>query len=1181
MTDSSFYTQWGLHSIHACEAWAFTTGSPNVKVAVVDMGVDIHHRELNHTNVYYSYDAMSSSSPAQLYYIVDNGLNKYHGTHVGGIIFANHNSNQVAGISPSASLINISHSLQANTDEKVAKLATAIQHSVQQGAHIINNSWGDHGGTIPKLHSSFIENAIDNAINAGCLVVFAAGNRSPNMDYPATYRDEILTVGSSDEYNMRSSFSAYGMKLDIVAPGSNIYSTNGQNGYLNLSGTSMAAPHVSGVAALMLSVNPNLTAANVRTIIENTAEKVGNYSYQSSNNHTSGTWNAQMGYGLVDAHKAVVHALEYGHDNITGSSTLADCDAKDYQCDFLHPDMFTYNWTASANLSIVDDRGSSVTVIPVSVGVGTLSVDVYQQGRLMYTLTKSIQVTSVWSGVTPVSTTPFNISSNTTWSTETYLPVTATIDPNVTLTITNNLLCGDGARLIVRPGGKLVVDGGTLTSACPGEMWQGIEVVGDRTKRQLAQYQGRVVLCNGAVIENALCGIHMGLREDTVAYATAGGIIIADSACFRNNRRAVVINSYAYTDLSGTIENYSASFTRCTLTVDNSNLFAANNTAFAEHVRLWDVKGVVFDGCTFSNTANNLFYSGKGIYADDAGILVNTYCRPQVIYECECPEEDAKHNFFSGFSAGIEVNTTGNPYIVTVDGARFENNVTGVRVNGNNHATVTRCRFDLSDWPEDGRNNHGLYLNGCTGYKVEQDTFLRATYPSGPLAIDNSTGIYVSNSGASANSLYLNAFFNLTRGISVSGNNGQRKQAGLRISCNHFQGGKYDIYLNSGATIDYVQGTSTKGADNVFDNNSQNISNLYNSTASNITYYYYVSGTNLEPVHRTGVTPVAINNENSCASTLCNYNGGGSVYLAGFQSGMNAYTTALAGNDNLDNTDNNNSPNSLTDYSPTLLAGMRQSLSETYYEAVRALMSDTVLDLSQLEQWHAAAQPIADPYSLTETRFMEGYAETFAGNAENAEMANYAEFHTMKMALRNNDEAVWANNYSPLQPGNHINWYALTPAQIAQLQTIAERNTGRASVMAKGVLCFFFGICYDDEVFVNDNMDNQDNLDNLDNQDNQGDPETRSAKATQPDDDTNLTVYPNPTDDLLYIELTGAGIATVALYDLQGRAVETLRAASLQGGTATLNMHNIPAGVYVLHVTDTEGREYLRKVVRR
>ena len=78
-----------------------------------------------------------------------------------------------------------------------------------------------------------------------------------------------------------------------------------------------------------------------------------------------------------------------------------------------------------------------------------------------------------------------------------------------------------------------------------------------------------------------------------------------------------------------------------------------------------------------------------------------------------------------------------------------------------------------------------------------------------------------------------------------------------------------------------------------------------------------------------------------------------------------------------------------------------------------------------------------------------------------------------------------------------------------------------------------------------------------------------------------MTVYPNPTDELLYIELSGAGIATVVLYDLQGRLVETLRAQSLQGGTATINFRNIPVGVYVLHVTDGDGREYQQKVVRR
>ena len=758
---------------------------------------------------------------------------------------------------------------------------------------------------------------------------------------------------------------------------------------------------------------------------------------------------------------------------------------------------------------------------------------------------------------------------------------TVEVDSGGVLILYDTAKMGALARLIVRPGGKLVVDGGTLTSACPGEMWQGIEVVGDRTKQQHSQYQGMVELKNGATIENAHCGIRTGLREDTVTYATTGGIILAMDAHFHNNRRAVEINSYAHTDLSGNIENYYASFSRCSFTVDNSNLFAANNTAFAEHVRMWDVKGVAFDGCSFRNSTSTPYSNGRGIYAEDAGFQVNTFCRPQVTFECECPENDATPSVFTGFTKAIEINTTGNPYAVTVDGASFIDNVTGVCLRGNNYATVTRCTFNLDQWFGHAGGNNGLCLDNCSAYKVEENTFERTSYPTGLFYIDNSTGITVSNTGFSSNSLYLNIFRNLTKGVSVSGANGHPRLGGLQLSCNHFNGGKYDIYLNSGASIAYIQGSATKGANNVFDNTTQNISNLYNPNALNITYYYYGSGTNLEPVHRTGVVPNPINYETGCASTLCDHNGdGGSMSLAGFQSGMNAYTTALAennNNDNLDNTDNNNSTNLPTNAS-ALLAGMRQSLSETYYEAVRALMSDTVLDLSQLEQWHAAAQPIADPYSLTETRFMEGYAETFAGNAENAEMANYAEFHAMKLALRNQNDNLdnQDNNNSsnlPNSPAEYspsINWYALTPAQIAQLQTIAERNTGRASVMAKGVLCFFFGICYDDEVFVNDNLDNQDN---------QGDPETRSAKAVQPVDDTNLSVYPNPTDDFLYIELTGAGIANVALYDLQGRAVYSQNSSN--SPVATINMQNIPAGVYVLHVTDGDGKEYRQKVVRR
>ena len=202
---------------------------------------------------------------------------------------------------------------------------------------------------------------------------------------------------------------------------------------------------------------------------------------------------------------------------------------------------------------------------------------------------------------------------------------------------------------------------------------------------------------------------------------------------------------------------------------------------------------------------------------------------------------------------------------------------------------------------------------------------------------------------------------------------------------------------------------------------------------------------------------------------------------------------------------------------------------------------------------------------------MMGYDEPFLAGAGDAELANYAEFHSMKMALRNNgadNDGAETQNFASLQPGGHINWYALTPAQIAQLQTIAERNTGRASVMAKGVLCFFFGICYDDDLLADDNADNADNQNG-----------TRRAESPRPAGETYLNVYPNPTDDLLYIELSGAGIAAVALYDLQGRMVYSQTPDD--SPAATVNMRNIPAGIYLLRVTDTNGKEYQQKIVRR
>ena len=780
-------------------------------------------------------------------------------------------------------------------------------------------------------------------------------------------------------------------------------------------------------------------------------------------NHPNGTWNSNMGYGLLNAHKAVLSAAYY---QIYGEKRLPLCDNISYtvinQYNQFETDV-AFEWTCSDNIRIISGKlTSSVVVKGVGFGEGWLSCQVIHMGDTISSC-KNVYIVENNEAYYIDSTLISTLSFPSTFT----IGGTVDIGAGTTITWTDKTVhIAKDARLIVRPGGKLVVDGGTLTSACPGEMWQGIEVVGDRTKRQLAQWQGTVELKNGAVIENAHCGIRTGIQGDA-AYATAGGIILADSAFFKNNRRAVAFMSYTNHSLTGVITDNVSHFTNCE---------------------------------------------------------------------------------FSGFSTAIEANTTGDQHVVWVNRANFRDNETGIKINGNHFATVIRNDFDLQA-SSTNMYNAGLCLNNCGGYQVEGNRFHRA---SGHYNY-SSMGIGVQNSGVTDNSIYRNVFDNLSYGIYVTGTNGNAT-GGLQMLCGDFSGNGTDIYLATSHTIvSSLQGSLQLSAGNTF-SKAKNY-NIQNMSDQSLVYFYTGTPSSSNPYYpslrTSNVLPYLSNTANPCASTLCD-GGGTPRSLAQFQSDADA---------------------------------------DTYYTAVRTLMSDTVLDLNELEQWHTAAQSanlanyanIGDPYSLAETRFMEGYAETFAGNAEDAEMANYAEFHALKLLLRgdNNDNSDNQDNIGNDNSPNSlnsptINWYSLTESQIAQLQTIAERNTGRASVMAKGVLCFFHGICYEDE---------WDDAGAHAGTPQQGDDTTGTrAKRTamDTDNDATLSVYPNPTDDILFVELCGgAGIANMALYDLQGRVVGTRFIASATGASATVNRRDIPAGVYVLRVTDTDGKEYHKKIVRK
>lgn len=402
VSDSHFSDQWGLPAIHACDAWDISKGDSSIVIAIVDQGVYTQHTEFTNTQFVNPYDCYTQDSISYTIY-------GDHGTFICGEIAADHNHAEISGLAPLCKIMPISHPI-AITDEVSEELASGIAWAYLHGADVINCSWGDQDGQYYEdMHSTILESTISDALTdgrngKGCVVVFASGNQaSTNLDYPAYVFPEILAVGAINQTYNRAAFSSMGNDLDLVAPGSSIYSANSYGGYINSSGTSFAAPYVCGVAGLMLSINPFLTRQEVTDLIESTAQKVGSYSYTSQSGRLNGTWNYQMGYGLVDAYAAVLAAknrLPY----IGGLDVL--CSAAMYGINNM-PSTATVVWSYETDIQQV----GSYPIITIS---DTLSQTItVQRGKYrmfpsvlwhLYSGYVTLKATVTYNGVTKVFT---------------------------------------------------------------------------------------------------------------------------------------------------------------------------------------------------------------------------------------------------------------------------------------------------------------------------------------------------------------------------------------------------------------------------------------------------------------------------------------------------------------------------------------------------------------------------------------------------------------------------------------------------------------------------------------------------------------------------------------------------------------------------------------------------------
>jgi len=457
--------------------------------------------------------------------------------------------------------------------------------------------------------------------------------------------------------------------------------------------------------------------------------------------------------------------------------------------------------------------------------------------------------------------TPYIVEENEEWNfhMKFYQPV---IIPNgVTVTVKCMLQMVPQAKLIVQPGGRLIIDGGIITTNKFGsEFWTGIEVWGDNSQNQGGAvvngvyqdfiHQGYVELRNGGTIEHARCAIAM---KNGNVWGTFGGVVRSFGGVFRNNRRAVEFLKYDNTNANGTPINNRSLFRNTLFTVDDDYRGVDD---FHVHVSMWEVNGVNFSGCTFENEQTQISEShklGYGIHTLDAGFQVKASCSSPPPQMNPCPEMYQTPSRFIGLDHGIHALQSSSTRSFHVENSSFSNNVCGVYSEGVVGFTVADNTFEVGGRAVDLTNplesywlgsHRAVYSTSGYGFLIEDNSIQR-------VGAEPSEGIVVGYSGGHNDMVFRNRAQNMDAafiGEGVCADENARAYIGLHFQCNTNEDNRTnlwsrrvdeDVLSYPEQTIRTNQGQLERAADNTFDRDPLNwdIRNT-NSLANAITYWW-------------------------------------------------------------------------------------------------------------------------------------------------------------------------------------------------------------------------------------------------------------------------------------------------------------------------------------------------------
>lgn len=426
---------------------------------------------------------------------------------------------------------------------------------------------------------------------------------------------------------------------------------------------------------------------------------------------------------------------------------------------------------------------------------------------------------------------PKTITLNEIWDFDIKMYQDIIVESGATLTITGEVRMPIGGKIIVKPGGKLNIEGGKVTSAHQ-EPWQGIEVWGNESQHQFTYgnnqyYQGYVNL-DHAIIEHAICAVNLWKPND---YTSTGGIVIAKDCQFVNNTQSLHALHYKnFHPITGAEMDNISIFRNCVFEL-NSDYFGT--VEFFKHIDLSYLKGIKFYGCDFtlSSGASNINWYNHGIAAYSAGFHVGPICLSQ-IEPCNSYDKST----FTGLRTGITVRNLNSTYTFTVKHSIFNNLVYGIDNYSANNATILNNTFSIgSDYFGDNCA-FGIYQRLATGFAIEND--ILDLNPNSK-CVDH-FGIHTMNTNG-IDEIYRNQFKNLKYANFAAGENRDPSAiaTGLQYFCNYNNENYADFYIQSNPSsfISFFQGNLNLPTGNTFSSNG--VMHIYNGNPNGYIAYYY------------------------------------------------------------------------------------------------------------------------------------------------------------------------------------------------------------------------------------------------------------------------------------------------------------------------------------------------------